>query len=295
MKLAVTATPRPVPFGPIVLQGDLDAAFALAAELGYDGVEVHLRHPDEVDRGAIVAMAAKHAIEIPTLGTGFAAMEDGLKFASPDPEIRRRAVARVREHISLAKGLHSAVTIGALSGNAGSDPCERSVRRRAALTCLEECCEAAAASGVTLLLEPINRYECDYVNTLADAMDIVRQVGAPTLKVLADTFHMNIEEANIAESLREAGSLLGHVHLVDSNRQAPGHGHLDVREILRVLTDMDYQGFISFEVLPRPTPRDAAADAISCVRGILNDLGAPSAQRAKPRGEHGDNRRPYGR
>jgi sugar phosphate isomerase/epimerase len=201
-----------------------------------------------------------------------AAGQDGLTFADPDPEIRRMAVERVKEHIGLAAHLGSAVTIGLLSGRLGSDTQQRHVRRAAALACLEGCCQTAAASGVTLLLEPLNRYECDYLNTVEDALDAIAQIGAPNLKLLADTFHMNIEEVNIAASLRQAGPKLGHVHLVDSNRRAPGHGHLDVRSVLQALRDINYVGYLSFEVLPLPSPRQAAEDAIHNVRDILSDL-----------------------
>jgi sugar phosphate isomerase/epimerase len=89
---------------------------------------------------------------------------------------------------------------------------------------------------------------------------------------LADTFHMNIEEAHITASLRTAGSELGHVHLADSNRQAPGYGHLDVHNVLGVLQEMGYRGYLSFEILPLPTFRQAAEDAIRTVKKILSKL-----------------------
>jgi sugar phosphate isomerase/epimerase len=272
MKLALTATPSAARFAPILLRGDIAGAFALAAELGYDGVELHLRQPGDIDRAAVRKLASDYGLGIPILGTGMAAGEDGLTFADHDPEIRRQAVERVKEHIALAAYLNSAVTIGLLSGWLGSDPQKRPVRRAAALACLEQCCQVAAVVGVTLLLEPLNRYECDYLNTVEDALSVIREIGLPNLKLLADTFHMNIEEVDIAASLRRAGPNLGHVHLVDSNRRAPGHGHLDVRGVLQALRDINYPGYLSFEVLPLPSPRQATEDAIRNVRDILLDL-----------------------
>ena len=272
MKLALTATPSEARFAPILLRGEIADAFALAAEVGCDGVELHLRKPGDIDRAAARKLVTDYGLGVPTLGTGMAAGEDGLTFSDLDPEIRRQAVERVNEHIDLAAELGSGVTIGLLSGQLGSDQQQRPVRRAAALACLEECCRNAAQPGVDLFLEPLNRYECDYMNTVGEALAVVQQIGAPNLKLLADTFHMNIEEVDIADTLRQAGSRLGHVHLVDSNRRAPGHGHLDVRAVLRALRDINYQGYLSFEVLPLPDPRTAVEDAIRSVRKALSDL-----------------------
>ena len=272
MKIALTVTPSQARFAPILLRGDMDSAFALAAELGYDGVEIHLRYPSDIDWAATRKLSVDYGLGVPTLGTGMAAGEDGLTFPDPDPEIRRRAVERVREHIALAAHLDAAVTLGSLNGRLGPDPQQRPHRRADAMACLEECCQAAAAAGVTMLLEPLNRYESDYLNTVDDALGIIAKVGAPNLKLLADTFHMNIEEVDFAASLRRAGSQLGHIHLVDSNRQAPGHGHLDIPGVLQALCDIDYQGYVSFEALPLPDPRQATEDGIRTIRGMLKDL-----------------------
>jgi sugar phosphate isomerase/epimerase len=272
MKVALTATPSVARFAPILLRGDVADAFRLAAELGYQGVDLHLRQPDDIDRTAVKKLAADHTLGIPTVGTGMAAGEDGLTFADPDPEVRRRAVERIKEHIRLAAYVESAVTIGLLNGRLGNDEQQRVSRRAAAQECLAECCRAAADVGVIILLEPLNRYECDYLNTLADVVDTIQTVGAPNLKLLADTFHMNIEEADLPASLRQSAAWLGHVHLVDTNRQAPGRGHLNIRDILHTLQDIGYQGYLSFEVLPLPGSRLAAEQAIRTVQESLSSL-----------------------
>ncbi|MFB0507423.1 MAG: TIM barrel protein [Thermodesulfobacteriota bacterium] len=272
MKIALTATQSEVPGGPIIMRGSIKDAFALASQLGYDGVELHIRCPSEINRDEVKKLADKYGLGIPTLGTGMAATQEGLTFSDPNPDIRHRAVTRIKEHIALAAHLNSAVTIGSINGRLGNDPQKRPIHREAALDCLKECSSAAAEAGVTILLEPLNRYECDYLNTLEEGVKVIRQIGMPSLKLLADTFHMNIEEADITVSLRTAGPELGHVHLADTNRQAPGYGHLDVRGVLRVLRDMRYQAYLSFEVLPLPTFRQAAEDGIRTVREILSNL-----------------------
>ncbi len=269
MKIALTYTPATGGFGPILMRGDLATAFALAEELGYDGVELHLRQPGDVDEEVVRRLMASHRQGVPTLGTGMAAGQEGLTFSDLNPAIRRRAVERIKEHIRLGSTLGSAVTIGLIRGILGSDPAQRAARESAATVCLEECCEAAESAGVTLVLEPLNRYESNYLNTLEEAAAVITRIGSPNLKLLADTFHMNIEEVDLPASLRRAGQHLAHVHLVDSNRQAPGHGHLDLRSVLQALGEVGYRGYLSFEVLPLPDPRRAAEDGIRTVRDIL--------------------------
>jgi len=272
VKISLTATQSEAPGGAIIMRGSPGDAFALASQLGYDGVELHIHHPSQINRDEVKKLVEKYGLEIPTLGTGMAATQEGLTFSDPDPEVRRRAVTRIKEHIALAAHLNSGVTIGSINGRLGNDPQKRPIHRETALDCLKECSKAAAEAGVTILLEPLNRYECDYLNTLEEGARVIKQIGIPSLKLLADTFHMNIEEAHITTSLRTAGPQLGHVHLADSNRQAPGYGHLDVHNVLRVLREMGYREYLSFEILPLPTFRQAAEDAIRTVKKILSKL-----------------------
>jgi sugar phosphate isomerase/epimerase len=268
VKIALTATPSVARFAPILWRGRVEEAFELAVELGYDGVELHLRSPNDIELEAVRALQEKHGLGVPTIGTGMAAGEDGLTFTDPDPAIRRRAVARVAEHIRLAAAVGSAVTIGLIRGKLGAEQ-KWEARRAIMLDCVQDCCRLAAAEGVTLFLEPLNRYEADDLATLDQAAEVIRELNAPNLRLLADTYHMNIEEVDLAASLRRHAAVLGHVHLVDSNRQVPGHGHVDMRAILQVLLATSYQGYVCLEVLPLPDPRQAASDGIRTVREIL--------------------------
>ncbi len=280
LKIAVTATPSRPRLAPLLLCGDVAGAFRQAAELGCQGVEIHLRRAEDADVKAVKRLAADHGLEVPTLGTGMAATQDGLTLSDPLAEVRARAVERLRGHIDFAAEVGSAVTIGSLSGKLGaSEGDERRRRRAAALEALAEVCALAGRAGVTVLLEPLNRYECDYLNTLADALEAATEIGAPNLKLLADTFHMNIEEADLAASLRAAAARLGHVHLADTNRQAPGHGHLDVAAVLRTLSEIGYRGYLSFEVLPLPDPGRAIRDGIDAIHAAM---GAGNQKGSRP-------------
>jgi sugar phosphate isomerase/epimerase len=273
MKLVLTATPNEVRLAPILLSGPLAESFALAAGYGYDGVEIHLRDAHDVDWDATARLSARYRLPVTTLGTGMMAGIDGLSFTDTDAAVRAEAVRRVKKHVELAARLGSAVTIGVLNGNLGRDPEQADLRRGHQFACLEDCARAADKRGVTLLLEPLNRYESDWFNTTGQALAILSKLGAANVRYLADTFHMNIEEADIGASIRRAGGLLGYVHLVDTNRQVPGLGHLATGEVLRALADVKYDGWLSFECLPLPSAEAALKGAIAHVRRLQSGRG----------------------
>jgi sugar phosphate isomerase/epimerase len=131
---------------------------------------------------------------------------------------------------------------------------------------LEELGERAKSLGVPLLYEPLNRYETNLVVTLADGVRFLRNLKTRNVKLLADLYHMNIEEADLGAALRDAGDAVGHVHLADSNRRPAGNGHTDFAAIASALRDMNYAGYISAECFPWPDPDSAAAATMSAIR-----------------------------
>lgn len=265
LKCIAVSTPG-ARFSALAIRKDLQDGIRMAAEMGYDAVELHIRDPREIDVGGIEKLLKQYRLTVPTIGTGQAYGEEGLSFADPAPEIRRKAVQRIKEQMDLAFRLGvPRVTIGLIRGTAG--PGED---RNRAETCVEECLAECLAynPAVTLVLEPINRYETSLYNDAVSAREAIDRIGKPNLKLLIDTFHMNIEEPDICRSIRLAGDCISHVHFADSNRWAPGCGHLDFREILRVLGDIGYRGAICAEILPKPTPEEALRLTIEYFRKL---------------------------
>ncbi|HEU5416903.1 MAG TPA: sugar phosphate isomerase/epimerase family protein [Streptosporangiaceae bacterium] len=107
--------------------------------------------------------------------------------------------------------------------------------------------EHARREGVELYLEPLNRYEDHMVNRLSDAVALIRQAGTGAVKVAADTYHMNIEEADPCASLRAAAPFLGHVQVSDSNRLEPGAGHVQFAALFAALREVGYSGMLALE------------------------------------------------
>lgn len=273
MRLSLVVSLSPTDFEAVAMREGLPALARVKA-LGYDGVEIAVRDPSEVDAEAVVDRCTSLALPVVAIGTGQAFLRDGLSLTSPDEGIRSKAIERLRHHIVLAEILNGCpgvpssgvlVIIGLIRGRAAeAGPAADGLLRRA----LDLCLKAAEGAGVGLVIEPINRYETDWLHTVGETVRLIERVGHPRLGVLADTFHMNIEERSIEGALEEGKSHLRHVHVADSNRWAPGDGHLDFRTILRTLRQLEYAGYLSAEILPRPDEETAARRALSYLKDI---------------------------
>jgi sugar phosphate isomerase/epimerase len=137
--------------------------------------------------------------------------------------------------------------------------------RAVLLDALGELGEHARQVGGVVLLEPLNRYEDYMVNTLADGASLIREIGLPTVRLMADTFHMNIEEADPADSLREHADVLGHVQVADSNRLEPGAGHYNWKRTLTALDEIRFGGWLIVECRHLSGPPDVALPPVPAV------------------------------
>ena len=120
-----------------------------------------------------------------------------------------------------------------------------------------------AGGSAAIFLEPLNRYEATYLNTVGRAAELCCAADHPRIQLMADLFHMNIEEADIPASLRAVAPHLGHVHLADSQRWLPGHGHTDFVGAFRALREIEFDGWLALECMP--TPGDPLENMRACV------------------------------
>jgi len=268
LKLSIVLSTHPAQFEAVAFKGDFENNIAKIAGWGYDGVELAIRDPDLVDVDMIERILAKHGLQVPAIGTGQAWGEEGLSFTNPDEKIRKAAIQRIKNHIQLAHQLRAKVIIGLIRGV--TPPGQTKAQSMYFLEqCLQDCLEAASAQGVYLALEPLNRYETDLIHTITDGLELIYRIGSPNLGLLLDTFHMNIEESMIEESIRLCGEHIFHFHVADSNRKYPGAGHLDFESILNTLYSTGYQGWVSGEFMPAPVSDTAAQCSIEYLRNIF--------------------------
>jgi sugar phosphate isomerase/epimerase len=269
MKLSIVLSTHAARFEAVAFRGDFEENVARIAACGYDGVELAVRDPKLVDTDQLERIVTRHKLKVPAIGTGQAWGEEALSFTDPDPQVRRAATERIKSHIPLAARFGAVIIIGLIRGVV-----KPGVRPAQAMDwlfdALKEICEAALSRGVRLALEPINRYETSLINTVSQGLELLEGVGADNLGLLLDTFHMNIEEANIGASIRACGSNIFHFHVADSNRWYPGAGHLDFKSILQALSSTRYTGYVSGEFVPQPDAETAAHRAINHLNKILS-------------------------
>ncbi len=269
--LSIVLSTQAAQFEAVAFKGDLEANLAKIAGWGYDGVELAIRDPATVDAGRLAASLDHLGLRVPAIGTGQAWGEERLSLTSPQASVRRAAIDRLKRHLELAARFDALVIIGLIRG---VTPAGQSTEQSMDLLTqgLQECCQAASSYHVRLALEPINRYETDLIHTVAEGLSLVSRVGSPGLGLLLDTFHMNIEEADIFASILQAGRSLFHFHVADSNRMYPGAGHLDFYALLNLLPTVGYNGWISGEFTPLPDADTSARNSIKFMRNILARL-----------------------
>jgi sugar phosphate isomerase/epimerase len=255
--------------GPFIFWGDLGGHCRQAAELGFEAVEIFAPSP-EVLAGAS-SVLAKYNLKLAAAGTGAGWVIHRLRLTDPDADVRQKARKFVGEMIDAAGSLGAAAIVGSMQGRI-----EGEVSREQALQwladALSELGERAAVHRVPLLFEPLNRYETNVINSVEDGVVLLNRLQTRNVKLLADLFHMNIEERTISEALRFAASAIGHVHFVDSNRLAAGRGHIDFASVVAALRDIGYRGYLSAEALPFPDSMTAAAQTIKAFNAFVGQF-----------------------
>jgi len=268
MKLAYTISATATRFAAVAQTADLGATLRFLAGLGFDGVEVAVRDPSLVSADAIARDALALGVTIPAIGTGQAYLEEGLALTSPDAARREETERRLLAQVELAAHLGALVIVGLIHGPvpAGEPRAQAEDRLCAGLSRIAR---AGRARGVRFVIEPINRYESNWLTTVDEVMDLLGRLGEENVGILPDTFHMNIEEADPLAALRRAASRVWHVHVADNTRRAPGWGHLDFRTWIAALSEVGYTGVVSAEILQQPTLEDAARQTIAALRPLV--------------------------
>jgi len=255
--------------GPFVFWDGLEDACAQAARLGFDAIEIFPPAAEALDPPAIRTLLAQHGLGVAAVGTGGGWVRNQWTVTNADPAIREKARSFIHRIIDVAAELDAPAILGSMQGR-----CEGEITRGEALGWLGEALEGfgdhAAARGQVFLYEPLNRYETNLFNRVTDAAAWLRTLITPHIRVLADLFHMNIEETNVPAALREAGALIGHVHFADSNRRAIGFGHTDPAPVLAALREIGYAGYLSAEILPLPDTASAGAQTIASFRALTS-------------------------
>lgn len=263
MKTSFTVSLQKTKFGAIAFEESFTSIISKLRELGYQGVELAVRNPRDIKGEEIEEMVKSYQLVVPAIGTGQAFIEEGLSLSSEEKEIREKTIERLKNHIDFASQWGSLVIIGLIRGNLPPEEEKRGETLAYFKESLLHCSELAKEKGIKLVIEPLNRYEVNFLNTIGETLQFISSLKDDNVGILADSFHMNIEEVDFYQSLIEAGDRLWHFHIADSNRWAPGFGHTDFGPIFQALRDLNYQGFISAEIFQKPNFSEAAKQTIS--------------------------------
>jgi sugar phosphate isomerase/epimerase len=243
----------------------LEERIAFVDRLGYDGIEIH--SVESLRRPAAELEAAFSGQRIrPTTVDGVR------KLLDPDPAERAASLTLLRERLELCARLSGvAVLLVPIFGRPllpDLSPLHTAaeIERELLVAQLKEIAEHAGQVEAKLMIEPLNRYETHLINTLDHGAELCRRINRPSVRIMADFFHMSIEEASIGDSVRQSAPFIEYVHVADSNRKQPGRGHLDFRPGFRALKEVGYDGYLGVECgLIGPTS-DALSEAASFLR-----------------------------
>jgi len=239
---------------------------------GWDGIEL-LGTGDGAFRARARELRDAHRAGVPM---GTVCIQGGPFIGDVDPERRARAIASMKELLSGISevGGTGAITPASYGVHTTSLPPYERPRspeedREVLVAALAELGEHAAREGTLVLLEPLNRYEDHMLNRVEQAVELAEAVGLDSVRVMADLYHMNIEEADPLQALRDGARRLAHVHLSDSNRGQPFAGHVDWGAVLATLAGVGYDGDLALECRLHGEPEDALPAVAARLRAVM--------------------------
>jgi len=277
MKSAITiclvpeARQGPFVFHTTAERESLAAACRTAAELGFDAVEIFPESAAAFPADELARLVSEHGLTVAAVGTGAGWVKHKLHLCHADAAVRTQARDFIAGIIDVAGQFCAPAIIGSMQGRFEGDVSRETAVEHLA-SALDGLGDRAAGHGQVLLYEPLNRYETNLFSRQEEAAAWLDARGLPHVRLLCDLFHMNIEEADVAAALAAVGRRVGHVHWADSNRRAMGLGHTDPGPIVAALRGIGYEGFLSAEVFPLPSPLEAARQTITSLRSHGRDI-----------------------
>lgn len=268
----------------------VESVLAKLRRFGYDGIEL-MGEPEKYSAQEVKRLCADHGLKVLSIAGIYPWPTEERDLSNPDPQVRRRAVDYLRRCCDLAAELGAPLVIVVPSAVGKTVPVGNPLREEIweaavklewnyAVDSLRAAAAHAEATEVLLAVEPINRYETFLINTAAAGLRFISEVGSKMVKLHLDSFHMNIEESDLAEAIRRSKGLLVNFHVANSNRQGVGRGHTDFRRIIEALYEIEYRGALALEPLP-PVPDPYMAVRFSRYRDLLDTYLEESIKRLK--------------
>jgi D-psicose/D-tagatose/L-ribulose 3-epimerase len=214
-------------------------------EKGFDGVEVPLFRPADFPAAQIRRALESYALE----ATACSILTGGTNIISDDASVRQKTRTHMEECVQAAAEAGIKIIAGPLYSPVGYLPGRRrnADEWKWAVECYQSLGPVLAKHGVTIAIEPLNRFETYFLNTAADGAALCDEIGHPSVGLLLDTFHANIEEKSIGQAYRTAGKRLKHVHTCENDRGTPGSGHVEWKDVFAAIREIGYDGWLTIE------------------------------------------------
>lgn len=221
---------------------------AKARDMGFEVIEIALEDASIIDAGLLRKVADDNGLTVTICG----AFGTGRDISSDDESVRRNGAAYIRQGIEFTAKAGGTLFSGPIYSAVGKTrlvSLDRKKQERAwCVDNLRALGAIAGDAGITLGVEPLNRFETDMINLVEQAVSLVQEVDDPAYKIHLDTFHANIEEKSIPDAIRMLGNgMLGHVHACENDRGIPGTGHIDWIGIRDALSEIGYDGAVVIE------------------------------------------------
>lgn len=250
-------------------RGDFGDNLKYLKDLGYQAVEIAMRDPSAPEAAAVAKIVEQLNIPVAMIGSAPSELQDGIMLCHREETVRKAGEERLRALIDASARLGSmGVNIGRFRGTrihgelweASTGWMQDALKRGG---------DHAASKGVKIYIEPYNRYETNFVNTVSQGADYVREMNHPGIGLMIDTCWMNSEDASIPGAVFGGGSLIDYVHIADSNRYYPGAGHIHFGDFLKALRHIGYEGYLTVQIDQKPDFRRVAERSINFLRCLM--------------------------
>ena len=247
---------------------DFEDDLSCLRRAGYEAVELQIADPATFDEARVRTALQKAGLPMCAFQTGATYGARGNCLCSPDAKVRERTVKLLLSFVDLAARWKAVIVLGSLQGRLKDEP-DRAAGEARIRAALRTVGEYATQQGAVIAFEPVNHGEIGFHNTIAEASAVVREINLPGVRLMVDTFHMNIEEREMLSPLAGVRDILTHVHLSETNRDVLGTGHWDTQGFLGELRHLQYGGYCSVGVYNTRLPRK---ECISRCKAVLQTV-----------------------
>lgn len=267
-KYGITATFEDLgPVWPCTLRGTMEEVCQQADELGYDGLELQIADPQNIDTDKLLKLCDQHNLKIAAIATGQEGAKHGLWITSPDPAMRKATADKFKVHADFCAKTGAILIIGSLRRNV-EDMYHLDQDLKWHDEVIFDVVDYAAKLGVEVVVENVTLHLCNWMNTMTETANYVRHINRDNCTIHLDSYTMLMEDNDIAGCYNYCADKLGYVHFTDGSRLYPGGSNVDFKAHYHALLDIGYKGWVAIECRPYPDPYTCAKFSMEYMKAM---------------------------